>query len=57
MPEERDFGALYKALLDRNIEPDAVRSEALLHAILRQLFPQDARKDAQTATGENPPGE
>ncbi|MBQ1371591.1 MAG: hypothetical protein IIY70_01545 [Oscillospiraceae bacterium] len=55
MPDQTNFADLYKKLLDHNFEPDPQRSNAVLDAILWQLFPcgtpeasQDVLKDNDT---------
>jgi len=37
MPEDAEFGALYKKLLDKHVAPDPRRSSAALAAVLRNL--------------------
>jgi hypothetical protein len=37
MPEDAEFGARYKKLLDKHVAPDPRRSAAALAAVLRNL--------------------
>ena len=48
MTGDTAFAALYKRLLDGNIEPDPRRSEAALAALLRRLSDGDVPEKPET---------
>ncbi len=55
MPEDEEFAALYKRLIQANLTPDPRRGQAALAAVLRSLSAPDIPAHPNENTVENTP--